>query len=196
VKPSGREYFVLFLFTFAVLGIEPGALHTLGKRCTTWAILPALLFVFCFWDRVYLPLLGLGSPGTLAPSLSVCNPGYMLMQEAERPQAVGLKRCRKCRLKRSKNLWRFSWLPEAEWSLRIHGEKKKWKEGRFGFRHFFSPFFCVGFVWQRVLQTVCPGWLWIMIFLISASWVVRITGVNHQCLVASDIVKVGNEAMG
>jgi hypothetical protein len=41
-------------------------------------------------------------------------------------------------------------------------------------------FFCVkGFFWDRVLQTICPGWLWTIIFLISASWVARIIGVSH-----------------
>jgi hypothetical protein len=31
------------------------------------------------------------------------------------------------------------------------------------------------------LQTICPGGLQTMILLFSASWVARITGVNHQC---------------
>jgi hypothetical protein len=29
------------------------------------------------------------------------------------------------------------------------------------------------------LQTICPGWLWTAFFLISASWVARITGMSH-----------------
>jgi hypothetical protein len=37
------------------------------------------------------------------------------------------------------------------------------------------------FFWDRVLQTICPGWLQTVILLISASWVARITVVSHQC---------------
>jgi hypothetical protein len=32
-------------------------------------------------------------------------------------------------------------------------------------------FFCAGFFQDRISQTICPGWLWTMIFLISTSWV-------------------------
>jgi hypothetical protein len=32
------------------------------------------------------------------------------------------------------------------------------------------------------LGTMCLGWLWISILLISASWVVRITGMIHGTL--------------
>jgi hypothetical protein len=32
------------------------------------------------------------------------------------------------------------------------------------------------------LGTICLGWLWTVILLISASWVARITGINHQRL--------------
>jgi hypothetical protein len=42
-------------------------------------------------------------------------------------------------------------------------------------------FSCDGFFWDRVLQTICPGWLWATILLVSASWVARITGVSHRC---------------
>jgi hypothetical protein len=48
--------------------------------------------------------------------------------------------------------------------------------------HSASPFHNRYF-WDRVLQTICPGWLWTMILLISASWVARITGMSHQRLV-------------
>jgi hypothetical protein len=44
-----------------------------------------------------------------------------------------------------------------------------------------SPFF-VGYFQDRVSQTICPGWLWTIVLLISASWVARIMGVNHRCL--------------
>jgi hypothetical protein len=35
------------------------------------------------------------------------------------------------------------------------------------------------------LQTICPGWLWTVILLISASSGASITGVSHQCLAIS-----------
>jgi hypothetical protein len=35
--------------------------------------------------------------------------------------------------------------------------------------------FCDGFCWDRVEQTICPGWLQTAILLISASWVARTT---------------------
>jgi hypothetical protein len=38
------------------------------------------------------------------------------------------------------------------------------------------------FFLNRILWTVCLGWLWTVILLISASWVARITGVSHQHL--------------
>jgi hypothetical protein len=70
--------------------------------------------------------------------------------------------------------------------------------------HFFFVFFCFfavlgfelraytlshsisPFLWRvfqdRVSQIICLGWLWTTILLISASWVARITGMNHQHL--------------
>jgi hypothetical protein len=43
-----------------------------------------------------------------------------------------------------------------------------------------SPFiFVMGFFQARVSQTICLGWLWTSIPLISASWVARIAGVSH-----------------
>jgi hypothetical protein len=45
-----------------------------------------------------------------------------------------------------------------------------------------QPFlFCDSFFQDRVLQTLCRGWLQIVILLISAFWVARITGVSHWC---------------
>jgi hypothetical protein len=44
-------------------------------------------------------------------------------------------------------------------------------------------FFVMGFFQGKVLGTICLGWLWIAILLISASWVAKITGVSHQHLV-------------
>jgi hypothetical protein len=35
---------------------------------------------------------------------------------------------------------------------------------------------------DRVLETICLGWLQRMILLISGSWVVRITDMSHWCL--------------
>jgi hypothetical protein len=40
---------------------------------------------------------------------------------------------------------------------------------------------CVGCFLDRVLGTICPGWLQTSILIISASWVARITGVSCQC---------------
>jgi hypothetical protein len=42
-----------------------------------------------------------------------------------------------------------------------------------------SLFFCEGFFQDRISQTIFLGWLWTAIVLIHASWVTRITGVNH-----------------
>jgi hypothetical protein len=44
--------------------------------------------------------------------------------------------------------------------------------------HSTSPF-CVRYFWDRVLRTICPGWLQTVFFLVSASRVARITGVSH-----------------
>jgi hypothetical protein len=41
-------------------------------------------------------------------------------------------------------------------------------------------FFGDGFFENRVLGTICPGWLWTLILQIYASWVVRITGASHR----------------
>jgi hypothetical protein len=37
--------------------------------------------------------------------------------------------------------------------------------------------FCEGFYWDKFSRTICPGWLWTEILLISASWLAGITGV-------------------
>jgi hypothetical protein len=42
--------------------------------------------------------------------------------------------------------------------------------------------FCNGIFWHKVSRTIFPGWLWTVILLISASWVVGITGVSHRHL--------------
>jgi hypothetical protein len=54
----------------------------------------------------------------------------------------------------------------------------------FSLSHSSSPL-CNGYFWDRVLQTICLGWLLTVNLLISASWVARITGVNHWCLAKS-----------
>jgi hypothetical protein len=38
------------------------------------------------------------------------------------------------------------------------------------------------FFQDRVSQTICLGWLWTTILLVSASWVARITGMSQWCL--------------
>jgi hypothetical protein len=40
-----------------------------------------------------------------------------------------------------------------------------------------ASLFCVGFFRYRVLWNICL--LWTTIFMLSASWVARMTGVNH-----------------
>jgi hypothetical protein len=42
-----------------------------------------------------------------------------------------------------------------------------------------SALFCDGSLQDRVSRTSCPSWLWTMIFLISVSWLVRITRVSN-----------------
>jgi hypothetical protein len=51
--------------------------------------------------------------------------------------------------------------------------------------HWATPpaLFCDGVFWDRVLRTICLGWLQNMIFLISASWVARITDVSLARLI-------------
>jgi hypothetical protein len=53
--------------------------------------------------------------------------------------------------------------------------------------HSTSPSFVMGF-WYRVSWTICSGWLWTVIFLISASWVARITDVSHLCLALFEVL--------
>jgi hypothetical protein len=49
--------------------------------------------------------------------------------------------------------------------------------------HSTSPFYvCVRYFQDRVSRTICSGWLWTLILLISASWVARITGVRYHFL--------------
>jgi hypothetical protein len=48
--------------------------------------------------------------------------------------------------------------------------------------HSISLFFVMDFFPHRVFWTIHPGWLWTLILLISASWVVKITGVSHRRL--------------
>jgi hypothetical protein len=45
-----------------------------------------------------------------------------------------------------------------------------------------QSYFCEGFFKIGSQRTICPDWLWTAIFLISAPWVARITGVIHQRL--------------
>jgi hypothetical protein len=47
--------------------------------------------------------------------------------------------------------------------------------------HSTSPFMWWDF-WDRVLTTICPGWLWIAILLVSASWVAGIVAVSRRHL--------------
>jgi hypothetical protein len=45
-----------------------------------------------------------------------------------------------------------------------------------------EPLFYVGYFENRVSWTICSGWPWTLILLISASGVARITGVSHWFL--------------
>jgi hypothetical protein len=47
---------------------------------------------------------------------------------------------------------------------------------------------CVEYFPDRVLWTICLGWLWTTILLISASWVAGITGVSRWRLVSSEVL--------
>jgi hypothetical protein len=42
--------------------------------------------------------------------------------------------------------------------------------------------FCVRYFWDKISQTICPGWLQNMTLFISASWITRITSMSHQHL--------------
>jgi hypothetical protein len=44
--------------------------------------------------------------------------------------------------------------------------------------------FCDGFFWDRVSRTICLGWLWTTILLISTSWIARITGAWFQWFIS------------
>jgi hypothetical protein len=57
------------------------------------------------------------------------------------------------------------------------------------FSHSIRPF-CVRYFRDRILLTICLGWLQTAILLISASWVARITGLSHQLLTQLIHVKV------
>jgi hypothetical protein len=43
-----------------------------------------------------------------------------------------------------------------------------------------STLFCIGYFQHRVLQTICLGWLWVVILVICVSWVARFIGMSHQ----------------
>jgi hypothetical protein len=60
-----------------------------------------------------------------------------------------------------------------------------WTQG-LHLKSLYPSFFCDGFSWARVSWTICPVWLWTENFLISASWLARITGMSHWCLVKLD----------
>jgi hypothetical protein len=44
-----------------------------------------------------------------------------------------------------------------------------------------SSSFCSGYFGDVVSQSICPGWPQTTILPISISWVIRITGMSHQC---------------
>jgi hypothetical protein len=54
----------------------------------------------------------------------------------------------------------------------------------------------VGYVQDRVCQTICLSWPWTMILLISASWVARIRGMSHQLLLTFFFFSAGDWTPG
>jgi hypothetical protein len=50
------------------------------------------------------------------------------------------------------------------------------------YQSFFVKVFFFSFFKDRVSWTICPGWLQMVIRLISASWVASITGTSHRAL--------------
>jgi hypothetical protein len=55
------------------------------------------------------------------------------------------------------------------------------KQALYHLNHTSSPF-CCGYFGDRVSRNICPGWPQIVILLISASQVARITGMNYWFL--------------
>jgi hypothetical protein len=53
------------------------------------------------------------------------------------------------------------------------------RQALYHLNHSTSPFLCWVFL-DRFSRTICLGWLWTLILLISASSVARTTGVSHQ----------------
>jgi hypothetical protein len=64
--------------------------------------------------------------------------------------------------------------------LFIYFGSRAWTQG-LHLKPLHQPFFVMGF-FDRDSWTICLGWLWSTILLISASWVARITGLLHQRL--------------
>jgi hypothetical protein len=74
--------------------------------------------------------------------------------------------CRISCLKHVSTLFLFFFLVVLGLELDLHLESLHW------------PFFGRDFL-RQVLRTICPGWFWTSVLLISASWVARIPGVSH-----------------
>jgi hypothetical protein len=75
----------------------------------------------------------------------------------------------------------------------LFGETRVWtqgfmlaKEALYALCHTSSPFFH-GYFGDGVSWTICLGWSWTAIILISAFQIGRITGMSHQCLANIDV---------
>jgi hypothetical protein len=66
---------------------------------------------------------------------------------------------------------------------------------RQAFSYMRKPCFVMVVFQDRFSQTICPRWPQTMILLISASWVVRITGMSHRRPAASSIFKEKEESL-
>jgi hypothetical protein len=63
----------------------------------------------------------------------------------------------------------------CDWSL----NSGLWKVVLYCLSHTSSSFFS-SYFGEEILLTICQGWAQTMILLILVSWVIRMTGVNHQ----------------
>jgi hypothetical protein len=76
---------------------------------------------------------------------------------------------------------RGAWMTEFKSWLTCNGLCKQGKVLRCLWSLFELPS-CDEIFWDRVSQSVSPGWLWTVSLLISTSWVARIIGMSHWCL--------------
>jgi hypothetical protein len=66
----------------------------------------------------------------------------------------------------------FSFFFWWHWGLNSAGTLTAWAT--------LPALFCVGYFQDTISQTICLGWLWTLILLISAWWVASIMGMSHS----------------